>query len=64
MKRHWALKHTVDLCGEMGVQVDDVDQPVSATDFMKHLDKVDHVYNSLNNHNYKVVPACNFLDIM
>lgn len=64
MKRHWALKHAVNLCEEMGVIVDDAAQPVSAKAFIKHLDKVDHVYNSLHNHNYKVVPACNFFDIM
>lgn len=64
VKCHWALKHAVEICREMGVAVDDVDHPVSAKDFMKHLDKVDHVYNSLNTHNYKVVPACTFFEIM
>lgn len=63
MKRHWALHHTIEVCYEMGVDPNNPHLPVSAKDFMKHLDKMDHVYNSLNSHNYKVVPACNFFDI-
>lgn len=63
MKRHWALKHAVDLCSEMGAVVDNEEEPVCAEKFVKHLDKVDHVFNSLNNLNYKVIPACNFFEI-
>jgi len=63
MKRHWALKHSVDLCVEMGVSADDEEEPVVAEDFIKHLDKMDYVYNSLHNMNYKIVPACSFFDI-
>lgn len=62
MKRHWALTHAKDLCEEMGAKVDDEENPVPAKDFITHLDKVDHVYNSLQQHNYKVVPACNFFN--
>lgn len=64
MKRHWALKHAIELCKEMGAEVDDEENPVPAKSFIEHLDKVDHVYNSLHTHNYKIVPACNFFDIM
>lgn len=63
MKCHWALKHSVNLCLEMGADVDDVNNPVAAKDFIQHLDKVDHVFNTLNSHNYKVVPACKFFEI-
>ncbi|XP_034246115.1 uncharacterized protein LOC117648059 [Thrips palmi] len=63
MKRHWALKHSAHLCEEMGVVVDNEAMPVSAKDFIKHLDKVDLVFNSLNAHSYKVVPASNFFEI-
>lgn len=62
MKRHWALKHSVQLCEEMQVDVADDRKTVSSRDFIQHLDKVDHVFNSLNTHNYKVVPACNFFE--
>jgi len=60
IKSHWALKHAVDLCLEMGAEVDNINNPVLSKDFIKHLDKVDHVFNTLNSHNYKVVPACSF----
>ena len=62
-KRHWALEHTADLCRELGVNIDTEDEPVSPKDFMAHLDKVDRVYISLNSHNYKLIPACNFFEI-
>lgn len=60
MKRHWALKHTVELCHEMGVEVND---SVSPKDFIQHLDKVDLVFNSINTYNYKIVPAAIFFEI-
>lgn len=63
MKRHWALNHAAHLCFEMGVEVDIETELVSAKTFMKHLDKIDLVFNSLNTHSYKLVPACNFFEI-
>ncbi|KAK3916212.1 Somatic embryogenesis receptor kinase 4 [Frankliniella fusca] len=63
MKRHWATKHTVDLCREMDVFKEQDTEPVSAKDFMIHVNKVDHVYYSLLNHHYKVVPASNYFEI-
>ncbi|KAJ1518902.1 hypothetical protein ONE63_011488 [Megalurothrips usitatus] len=63
MKRHWALKHAAHLCIEMGVEVDNETKPVSAKSFIKHLDKIDLVFNSLNTHSYKVVPASSFFEI-
>lgn len=61
-KRHWATNHAIQLCHEMGAKIDDEKFPVSPIQFMKHLDAVDHVFNSLNSHNYKIVPACTFLE--
>lgn len=63
MKRHWALKHAVDLCREMRVPVNEEDSPVSAKEFLMHLDKLTNVFNSLRDHSYTIVPACNFFDI-
>lgn len=63
IKRHWALCHAKDLCKEMGVE-NNKTNPVSPKHFMQHLDKVNHLFNSLNNHNYKIIPACNFFQIM
>lgn len=64
LKRHWALKHAAALCLEMGVE-DYASETggVCAKAFMKHLDCVDHVFQSLISHQYKIVPACNFFDI-
>jgi len=63
IKRHWALCHAKDICKEMGVE-NDKTNPVSPKLFMQHLDKVNHLFNSLNNHNYKLIPACNFFELM
>ncbi|KAK3932567.1 SsrA-binding protein, partial [Frankliniella fusca] len=63
VKRHLALKHSAHLCIEMGAVVNDEADGVCSKAFLKHIDKVDHIYNSLKSHGYKVVPACNFFEL-
>ncbi|XP_034253862.1 uncharacterized protein LOC117652823 isoform X2 [Thrips palmi] len=57
------LSHRYCTYCEMGVDPNNVNTPLDPKDFIKHLDKVDHVFNSLNSHNYKVVPACKFFEV-
>ncbi|KAK3920943.1 DNA-directed RNA polymerase subunit alpha [Frankliniella fusca] len=62
IKCHLALKHAVDLCGELAGYNCPRDL-VSAKLFIQHLDMVVNVFNALNNMNYKIVPACKFFEI-
>lgn len=63
VKRHLALKHASHLCLEMGSAIDCEDEGVSDMKFIQHLDKVDHIYNSLKSHGYKIVPACKYFEL-
>lgn len=61
-KEHWALHHTVHLCKEINVPVNEVDPAhgVNPKKLKRHLETVDSVLRSLRDYNYLVIPASHF----
>lgn len=64
MKTHVALKHTVQLCHDAGLEIYDVLQGVTEAKFLSQLHIVNAVLASLQAHNYSVMPACSTFQVL